>query len=106
MSQNCGCGCSSNKADEANDLLQIIPRAEASPVKTQTEVKISGMTCGHCVASVTEELQEIDGVDNVEVILDASGISTATVSSSIAISEESIRKAIDEAGYTVEAVNA
>jgi len=106
MSQNCGCGCSSNKADEANDLLQITPRAQAAPVQTQTEVKISGMTCGHCVASVTEELKEIAGVDNVDVVLNASGISIATVSSSCAISEESIRNAIDEAGYTVEAINA
>ncbi|WP_313810677.1 heavy-metal-associated domain-containing protein [Glutamicibacter sp.] len=106
MSQNCGCGCSSNNADEANDLLQIIPRPEATPVQTQTEVKISGMTCGHCVASVTEELKEIAGVENVDVILNASGVSTATVSSLTALSEESIRNAIDEAGYTVEAINA
>ena len=106
MSHNCNCGCSSNKTENGNDLLQIVPRPDAAPAIARTEIQISGMTCGHCVASVTEELQEIDGVDNVEVILDASGISTATVSSSIAISEESIRNAIDEAGYTVEAVNA
>ncbi|ALQ32259.1 hypothetical protein ATC04_02800 [Arthrobacter sp. YC-RL1] len=64
------------------------------------------MTCGHCVASVTEELKEIDGVNDVEVILNATGISTATVSSSAALSEETIKNAIDEAGYTVEAINA
>nr|WP_280521013.1 heavy-metal-associated domain-containing protein [Glutamicibacter sp. FBE19] len=73
---------------------------------TQTEIKISGMTCGHCVASVTEELKELDGVKDVDVILDAQGISTATVTATGKLSEASLREAIDEAGYTVEAINA
>ena len=30
---------------------------------------VTGMTCGHCVMSVTEEVQEIPGVENVEVVL-------------------------------------
>ncbi len=34
-------------------------------------LKIDGMTCGHCVASVTEELNEVPGVSNVEVFLSA-----------------------------------
>lgn len=106
MSHNCNCGCSSNKAENGNDLLQIVPRPDAAPAIARTEIQISGMTCGHCVASVTEELKEIDGVNDVEVILNATGISTATVSSSAALSEETIKNAIDEAGYTVEAINA
>ncbi|WP_248581778.1 cation transporter [Nocardioides sp. InS609-2] len=28
------------------------------------------MTCGHCVASVTEEVQEIPGVERVAVVLE------------------------------------
>ncbi|UUX60818.1 heavy-metal-associated domain-containing protein [Glutamicibacter halophytocola] len=64
------------------------------------------MTCGHCVASVTEELKELDGVKDVDVILDAQGISTATVTATGKLSEASLREAIDEAGYTVEAINA
>nr|WP_256123560.1 heavy-metal-associated domain-containing protein [Arthrobacter sp. NIO-1057] len=75
-------------------------------MSNQTEIKISGMTCGHCVASVTEELKELAGVQNVDVLLDAQGISTATVTSTAKLSESSIREAIDEAGYTVEAINA
>ena len=31
---------------------------------------VTGMTCEHCVASVTEELEELDGVQDVEVTLD------------------------------------
>ncbi|UXN33476.1 heavy-metal-associated domain-containing protein [Glutamicibacter sp. M10] len=72
----------------------------------QTELKISGMTCGHCVASVTEELKELSGVQNVDVVLDAKGISTATVTATQQLSEASLREAIDEAGYTLEAINA
>nr|WP_255475112.1 heavy-metal-associated domain-containing protein [Glutamicibacter sp. JC586] len=72
----------------------------------QTELKISGMTCGHCVASVTEELKELPGVQNVDVVLDAQGISTATVTATENLSEERIREAIDEAGYKLEAINA
>ncbi|WPR64286.1 heavy-metal-associated domain-containing protein [Glutamicibacter protophormiae] len=106
MSHNCNCGCSSNNAENGNNLLQIVPRPDAAPSVSRTKIQISGMTCGHCVASVTEELKEIDGVNDVEVILNASGISTATVSSSAALNEETIKNAIDEAGYTVEAINA
>ncbi len=66
-----------------------------------TIVNISGMTCGHCVASVTEELQEIDGVENVEVDLDKSGISTTTITSSKELSDSEISEAVAEAGYLV-----
>ena len=36
-----------------------------------TTVNVSGMTCGHCVSSVTEELSEIPGVTSVDVDLHA-----------------------------------
>ena len=38
---------------------------------TTTDLKITGMTCGHCVASVQEELGEIAGVTAVDVDLAA-----------------------------------
>lgn len=104
MSHNCNCGCSSEK--NSNQGLQIQPRTDNAAAPTQTEIKVSGMTCGHCVASVTEELKEIAGVDSVDVTLDAQGISTVKVTSASALAEDSIRQAIDEAGYTVEAINA
>ena len=43
------------------------------------ELSVKGMTCGHCVMSVTEELEEIPGVKNVEVILNPQGASRVTV---------------------------
>jgi copper chaperone len=57
---------------------------------------VAGMTCGHCVASVTEEVGELDGVTSVEVDL-ASG--RVTVTSSAPLSEEAVQAAVDSAGY-------
>ncbi len=33
-------------------------------------IKIKGMSCGHCVASVTKALEELSGVSEVKVDLD------------------------------------
>ncbi|WP_104103055.1 heavy-metal-associated domain-containing protein [Arthrobacter sp. 08Y14] len=67
----------------------------------ETTLNISGMTCGHCVASVTEELEAIDGVHNVSVDLNAGGVSTAVVTSSRTLSPVELGEAVAEAGYLV-----
>ena len=67
----------------------------------QTTVNVSGMTCQHCVMSVTEELAELDGVESVDVDLVAGGTSPVVVTSSRALSDEEIGKAVAEAGYSV-----
>lgn len=67
----------------------------------ETTLNISGMTCGHCVASVTEEIEAIDGVDSVNVDLNAGGISTAVVTSSRDLSPVELGEAVAEAGYLV-----
>jgi copper chaperone CopZ len=66
-----------------------------------TTVSISGMTCGHCVDSVSEEISAIEGVQNVTVDLNKGGISTATVTSESDIDPEQIGEAVAEAGYVV-----
>lgn len=71
-----------------------------------TTISIDGMTCGHCVAAVTEEISAIDGVSKVDVDLNAGGISTATIASAGPISEATISEAVAEAGYTVVGNNA
>lgn len=67
----------------------------------ETTLNISGMTCGHCVASVSEEIEAIDGVDAVNVDLNAGGISTAVVTSSRELSAVELGEAVAEAGYLV-----
>jgi copper chaperone CopZ len=57
---------------------------------------VVGMTCEHCVASVTEEIQAINGVTSVRVDL-ATGAVTVTGSRPLAVGE--IARAVDEAGY-------
>lgn len=59
---------------------------------------VDGMTCGHCVASVTEEVSKLDGVTGVDVDL-ASG--RVTVESDRPLDDAAVAAAVDEAGYTV-----
>jgi copper chaperone len=70
-----------------------------SPVSTI--VNVSGMTCGHCVSSVSEELEALDGVEAIDVDLNAGGISTVTITSEKALSRSEIGEAVAEAGYLV-----
>ncbi|NYH78755.1 copper ion binding protein [Actinopolyspora biskrensis] len=65
------------------------------PTQTFT---VNGMTCQHCVASVTEELGELPGVSDVDVALETGRV---TVTSESEISEEAASAAVQEAGYTV-----
>jgi copper chaperone len=55
---------------------------------------VEGMTCSHCVASVTEEVSEIAGVERVSVELRVGGASDVTVLSSAPVPLEGIRAAI------------
>lgn len=66
-----------------------------------TTVNVSGMTCGHCVSSVSEELEALSGVEKIDVELKAGGISTVTITSSEALSSSEIGEAVAEAGYLV-----
>ncbi|MEX5269650.1 heavy-metal-associated domain-containing protein [Kocuria sabuli] len=67
----------------------------------QTTVNVSGMTCQHCVRSVTEELTALDGVESVDVDLVAGGASPVVVTSSRELGHEEIAEAVEEAGYSV-----
>jgi copper chaperone len=57
---------------------------------------VSGMTCEHCVASVTEEVAELPGVRRVEVVLSNGAL---TVDAQPPLSDETVRDAVAEAGY-------
>ena len=64
-----------------------------------TPYLVSGMTCGHCVSAVTEEIGKLDGVTGVEVDLVTGGRSRVTVTSTAPLSLTGVRAAVDEAGY-------
>ena len=57
---------------------------------------VEGMTCGHCVASVTEEVKKIAGVTDVEVDLDSGAV---TVASEADLDAAEVKAAVEEAGY-------
>jgi copper chaperone len=57
---------------------------------------VSGMTCEHCVASVTEELSELSGVQQVDVRLEGGSV---TVTSDRELGTDEVLAAVTEAGY-------
>jgi copper chaperone len=57
---------------------------------------VTGMTCEHCVGAVRGEVSQIPGVTDVQVDLDNGQV---TVTSDDPIDGETIRAAVDEAGY-------
>ena len=59
---------------------------------------VAGMTCGHCVASVTEEVSQVPGVTEVKVDLATGGL---TVSGEAPVDDAAVRAAVEEAGYEV-----
>ena len=59
---------------------------------------VTGMTCAHCVASVTEEVTEVPGVEEVSVDL-ATG--TLTVTSTAPLDDADVRAAVEESGYAL-----
>ncbi len=63
-----------------------------------TTYTVTGMTCGHCVSSVKEEVGEVAGVTGVEVDL-ATG--TMTVAGAGAVDAAKIVAAVEAAGYGV-----
>lgn len=62
---------------------------------------VRGMTCGHCVNAVTEELLTIRGVTDVAIDLVEGGDSTVSVTSANPLDTDQVMAAVDEAGYEV-----
>ena len=64
-------------------------------MSTTSTWTVTGMTCGHCVASVTEELQELPGVEDVAVTLETGEV---VVTSAEPLTREAVEGAVGEAG--------
>ena len=59
---------------------------------------VVGMSCGHCVASVTSEVSKLHGVTKVDVDVVAGAV---TVESDEPVDRAAFAQAIDEAGFAV-----
>lgn len=64
----------------------------------RTTVTVHGMTCEHCVRSVTEELGALAGVQSVEVTLSSGAVTIVSVHE---LSGREIADAVTEAGYVL-----
>jgi len=65
---------------------------------TTSTYTVVGMTCGHCVSSVTEEVSQVPGVTDVDVDLASGGL---TVTSENPVDDSAVQAAVEEAGYQV-----
>jgi copper chaperone len=63
---------------------------------TSSVYEVSGMTCGHCVSAVQAELALLDGVQEVDVVLETGRV---TVASDRPLDPAAVAAAVDEAGY-------
>ena len=65
---------------------------------TTTTVIVQGMTCGHCVAAVEQEVGRIPGVTGVQVDLATGAVAIASDGE---LDAAAVAEAVDEAGYEV-----
>lgn len=70
--------------------------AAAAGDATSVTYNVTGMHCGHCAASVTEEVSTIQGVTAVDVDVTAGRV---TVTSTQPLPIAAVQAAVDEAGY-------
>jgi copper chaperone CopZ len=64
----------------------------------QSTWTVTGMTCGHCVASVTEEISSLGGVEDVQVDLESGAV---VVTSTAPLDRAAVSAAVEEAGYAL-----
>ncbi len=67
-------------------------------MSTTATYTVTGMTCGHCAAAVTEEVTALEGVEDVSVDV-ASG--QVVVTSAAPLDDAAVAAAVDEAGYAL-----
>lgn len=65
-------------------------------------IKLSGLSCMHCVNHTKEALSEVVGVSEVEVTLNPQ---QAIIEADASVSDDALKSAIDELGYTVVSID-
>ena len=60
---------------------------------------VTGMTCEHCVRSVTEEVGAIDGVTDLQIDLVTGSLAVTTADAPV--DDAAVCDAVSEAGYSV-----
>ena len=94
-SPGCSCCGPASHADTASNPAT----SDSSAGGSSSSYQVTGLTCGHCAKSVTQALQALPQVDDVQVDLAAGGVSTVTVTG--VVPPETVCRAIEATGYTV-----
>ena len=103
------CGASGEAADLATDAANTdaastdaastdAANTDATRADATNAFEVLGMTCSHCVASVTKEIGKLSRPDDVSVTLVPGGVSLVTVAGA-PLDRAAVAAAIDEAGY-------
>lgn len=79
--------------------LWVLDERDRSLSQTTTTYAVTGMTCGHCEVSVTEEVTQIPGVDGVKV---SASTGSLEVTSSAPVNDSDVLAAVAEAGYSAQ----
>ena len=68
-----------------------------SQTADQLSYSVPGMSCGHCRAAITTEVEKVEGVATVDVDLGTKRVRVV----GIGVDDAAVRAAIDEAGYDI-----
>ena len=91
--KNHSCACAAESGPSAT--------AHHSAGAIREHYLVEGMTCSHCVESVTEEVSALEGVESVSVELHVGGSSRIMVVSDRPVPVERVRDAVTGAGYSM-----
>jgi copper chaperone len=102
---NADCGINAPNPSESSlpkeSLFQVDPVEESQSKEENKMVsilKVKGMSCQHCVMSVTKALGQLEGIKNVQVDLTKGEVRFDNTKE---VAPNRIEKAITEAGYEV-----
>lgn len=82
---------------EYPSTVSVLIQETAMPGPAETVYTVTGMTCSHCVASVTEEVSEVEGVEGIDVDLETGRV----VVTGEGVDPAAVKAAVEEAGYEV-----
>lgn len=66
-----------------------------------TDYTVTGLTCNHCVMTVSRAVALVPGVSGVSIDLVANGESTVHVESGDGVDDSAVEAAVEGAGYHV-----
>lgn len=92
-----------NPYDERKDRKVKTKMSTVTQNLTKT-LKIEGMMCGHCEAHVKKAIEAMEGVEAAEVSHEK-GTAVVHIMGGAVITDEALKKAVEEEGYTVIAID-